>query len=429
MKRKVWFIVACLLLLTTAYAQDEQAQVSLRVLWFDDTRESEILQVLIDEFEQLYPYISLEIDITPQETYFDIELIRGQIDSGNAPDLARHTFLSGFKDDYLDLRPYLENAADWDVNFPPALLSALRDDPTDGELHGIPTDITLSAPFINRSMWEQAGVPIPSDTQQNVSWQTWIDGAQEVQRRLQAQGQTDVYAFALDRSGHRFWGMSLGYCANYFDADGNFTVDNEGFRTAANNLAQWHIDGTMPLEGWAAFGDGYLEPDELFTSGRVPLYYSGNWQLLSLKNDIGDSFVWQSVQNPVSDEGCMAGMVGGSVLTAFKQTQHPEEVGLFMSYFTRPENLARFYTHSEALPGYLPLADVGLDYENNAQELNRFADQLDRIQPDAFALQYNPRSSFYHSTLRLALIDMIVQELTLEETESLINAQIAQAGG
>ena len=86
-----------------------------------------------------------------------------QVEAGSPPDLARVTNLAQFQGYFLDPRPYLSNAAAWEANWSPAFLGALRKPDDTTGLYGFPTQFTVSGPFINLTLFEQAGVPVPKE--------------------------------------------------------------------------------------------------------------------------------------------------------------------------------------------------------------------------------------------------------------------------
>lgn len=418
------FVLSLLLSGLIAPINAQDAPVELSILWFDDGNESVALQALLNDFEAANPDIRVELDITL--TFNGQEALTELVARNTLPDLARHTSLALYREYYLDLRPYLDNAEDWDANFPAPLLTALRPDPTANTLHGFPTDITVSAPFVNYTLFQRAGVPVPGADGEPASWEAWTAAAAAVQQRLVEQGE-GVYGITMDRSGHRFWGMSLGQCTGYLAADGTFNVDTPGFRRSAAMLRDWHTAGITPPNVWGALGDAYVEPSQLFADGQVAVYYSGSWLIPVLANTIMGDFDWGPAPNPGTDCG-RAGMVGGAVLTAFNSTEHPEAVGRLMSFLTTEDNLAVFYGQSGLLPGHHALAARGLAYDANADALNLFSNELATIQDEAFRLQYHPRSTAYHDAVRLGLTEMIVQELTLDETIAAIEANLTPDG-
>lgn len=399
-----------------SHAQDAEP-INLRILWFDNNNESDILDEQIQDFIAENPNVQIEIDIVP---YSDITTtLEQQIADGTPPDLVRITELGRFRGQYLDLRPYLNDANAWEANFEPELLNAMRHPADDNGLYGYPTDITISAPFINRTLFEQAGVPVPSDTSDNVTWETWIEATRQVQSALSTD-ENPVHALALDRSGHRFWGPSLSRCATYFDMAGNYSVDTQGFRDTVQMLYDWHTEGLTPLEIWTGGGEDYQEAKDYFIAGQIAFYFSGSWQVSSLGNLIADSFVWEVVPNPVGDCG-QSGMVGGSVLVGLNSTPHPETVGLLIDYLTQSDNLSVFYSQTFVLPGSIDLIESGVKYDNFNTELNTFIAMIPDLLPEAYVLQYHPLSGQLHGIIRTYLIEVMSDFITIDEAIEFIN--------
>jgi alpha-1,4-digalacturonate transport system substrate-binding protein len=413
-------IILCTFILHSSPVLATQAQdevTVLRILWFDNANESDVLSEQIEAFQTEYPTIDVEIDVVP---YGEITtILEQQIAEGEAPDLTRTTELGRFRGQYLDFRPYLTDAEAWERNFEPALLNAMRSDENDQGLYGYPTDITVSAPFINRTLFEQAGVPVPSDSQTEVSWDEWIEATRQVQEAL-SNSENPIYALSIDRSGHRFWGPSLGYCATYFDEDGNFNVDSQGFREATQMIYDWHLEGLTPLEIWAGGGADYRDAKDYFVQGETVFYFSGSWQVASIGELVGNSFDWDVVPAPLGPCGGSS-MIGGSVMVALKDTQHPAAVGLLIDFLTREENMADFYRRTFVLPGSLSLIEQGLDYETYRESLNTFTSFIPAVQPEAYALQYHPLSGPLHGIIRTYLIEVMSDFITIDEAIELIN--------
>ena len=162
--------------------------------------------------------------------YADLDkTLQPQAEAGTPPDLARITDLPRYRGFLLDLKPYLRMPRPGKRTGLPQFLAGAAPGLTPG-LYGFPTQFTVSGPFINRTLFAQAGVPVPSDTKEKVTWDEWITAAKKV-----AEATKTDYAVAIDRSGHRFWGPTLGMCADYVESmtDKIFTVDTPGFRKAA----------------------------------------------------------------------------------------------------------------------------------------------------------------------------------------------------
>jgi alpha-1,4-digalacturonate transport system substrate-binding protein len=369
------------------------------------------MQEVLTRFEAENPGILVMIDEVAFSEIHDV--LRLQLDAGEGPDLARITFPGRFAGEYLDLRPYITDEQYWRQNFSPFILGSMQAGPDDEGLYGYPTQFTVAGPYINRSLFEAAGVPVPSDSHEEVTWEEWVAAAAEVQAALTKPG-SPVYALALDRSGHRFWAYSLPNCANYIQADGALLADSPGFRASAEQLYNWHLEGLTPLEIWAGAGDQYVAADQFFTAGQVAFYYSGSWQVSLFEREIGESFIWEAVPNPVGECG-RSGMPGGAVVTAFAGTQHPEALARLMDFLVQDESLRFYYENALSIPGHLGMIESGLSYPANNETLNTFTSQIPFLMDEAYALQYHPQSGDINGLIRRYLSEYISDLLTLDE--------------
>jgi len=402
------------------FAAQGQDVVELRMTWYNDGNEGDVMRAVLDKFEAENPDIRVVMDVI---AYGDLHnILQAQVETGEAPDLARITLVDRFLGNYLDLTPYVADPAYWTTNFPEAVLDSLRDGDDDTGVYGYPTQFTVTGPFINRTLFELAGVEVPSDVSDAVSWDEWEAAVLEVQEVTGT-----PYAFAVDRTGHRFWGFSLSQGAHYVEDDGvTFTVDTPGFRTAAERLIRWHEDGLMPPEIWGGAAGQFSPANEYFTRGEVIFYLSGSWQVGQFTQNITNGenpFDWQVIPNPTDVNGS-TGIPGGAVLVAFQNSQHPEEVGRLMDFLAAEENLKEFYEQALFLPGHLGLAEAGLDYPVSSEALGVFVAEIPKLSDQAYALQYNPFTSVLNGSIRDRLSQVLAGELTLDEAIQAIQQDI-----
>lgn len=383
--------------------------VEIRMMWYNDGNEGDVMRAILDKFQAANPGITVKMDTVPYANLNTI--LQPQVEAGSAPDLARVTNLAQFQGYFLDLRPYLSNAAAWEANWSPAFLGALRKPDDTTGLYGFPTQFTVSGPFINRTLFEQAGVPVPSDTSDKVTWPQWIDAATKV-----AKATNTPYALAIDRSGHRLWGPSLSMCAHYVNGlnDKKFTVDSPGFRAAANMLVDWHKNKLTPLDVWQGAGGTYAAGNTYFTNGQLVFYFSGNWQISQFDQVIGNKFKWDAVPNPYGDCGS-TGMPGGAALVAFKSTKYPKEVGKLVDYLTSDDVLAEFSAKSLFLPGSLSLSKKGITYPSQNKAMNVFLKEVGKLTPESYYLQFNPLGQTLNPEMRDRLAQVLTGELTLDD--------------
>ncbi|MBE2237360.1 MAG: carbohydrate ABC transporter substrate-binding protein [Caldilineaceae bacterium] len=394
-----------------AAAAPAGAVTELRITWYDDGSEGAVLRDLLDRFEADNPDIRVIIDTVPYSSGI-LETLPLQLEAGEGPDMARVTQLGGLSKYMLDLRPYLSNPAYWDENFGP-FLAWMQTEADGNAIPGFMTQLTVTGPFINRTLFEQAGVAVPSDASDQVTWQEWVAAAREVAAA------TDTFALAMDRSGHRLAGPAVSMGATYFDADGNpALVGDQGFKDMAQLMIDWHADGTMIPEVWIGSAGSYQAANEPFVNGQLAMYMSGSWQIGQFNTNIADAFDWEAVPNPCGPGGC-TGMPGGAALVAINTTKHPEAVARVMEYLTSEAIMNEFYARTLFIPGHLGLAAKGIEFQaelpQTLKSLQVFSSEVGKLAPLAYDLQAYKYNTILFNATRDRLTQVFTGELTLDE--------------
>ncbi|MCY3718141.1 MAG: ABC transporter substrate-binding protein [Anaerolineaceae bacterium] len=398
------------LVLVLALPGVAQDVVELRMTWYTDGNEDEVMRDLLDRFEMEHSDIRVVMDnVSYQEGI--LGALPVQLAAGEGPDMARVTNLGGLAEYYLDLTPYLDDPDYWVESFGVGL--GWLQLPGDSNISGLPTQLTVTGPFINRTLFEQAGVAVPSDSSDQVTWEEWAAAANEVAEIL------DIpFPMAMDRSGHRFAGPAISMGAQYFDDEGHpLVAGDEGFRAMAELFVNWHLDGTMPLEIWAA-NTGYAGANEEFGNSQVVFYMSGSWQIGQFSDQIGDAFDWAAVPNPCGPGGC-TGLPGGAWVVAIGDTEHPEEVARVMEYLASLEIQEEFYARTLFIPGHQSLLSTGMDFETDLSQalaaLDAFFASANALEQTAYDIQGYAFNFIVFNASRDRLTQAIVGELTLDE--------------
>jgi alpha-1,4-digalacturonate transport system substrate-binding protein len=395
------------------------AQVELRMTWYDDGNEGQVMRDLLNRFEAANPGITVVMDTVPYAAGI-MQSLPLQLAAGQGPDLARVTDLGGQQAYFLDMRPYLSDPAYWESNFGP-FLDWMR--PADSDaIPGFMTQLTVTGPFINRTLFEQAGIEVPSGP---TSWETWAELT-----RVVAAATGTPFAMVMDRTGHRLAGPAISQGALIFDADGFPAIDDAGMRTMAQLMVDWHADGTMHPDTWIGSAGSYVAGNEFFINAQVVLYMSGSWQIGQFANLIGDAFDWEAVANPCGPAAC-TGMPGGAGLVALSGTSHPTEVAAVMEFLAQEEIMAEFYGRTLFIPGHLGLAERGVDFVTEVEAardaLSAFASQVPLLHPIAYRLQAYPFNFHIFNNLRDRLTQVFVGELTLDQALERVQADVDQA--
>ena len=391
----------------------------IRVMCYQDGIECDVTAAIAKRFEAQNPGTKVIIDTVPYKTI--VEQLPVQLAAGQGPDIARVTDLGGLSKYYLDVRPHLKNAAYMETNFG-STLPWLRPTATDKGIYGFMSQLTMTGPYVNKTLFEQAKVAIPGP---KATWDEWVDAARKVSKATQTPA-----ALAWDRSGHRFAGPAISYGAKIFDAKGDLVMD-AGYKTAVTKFVAWHKDGAMLKEVWGGSGGStYADSIGEFKNGRVAMVLSGSWQINRLQKDIGNAFDWAAVPNPCGPAAC-TGIPGGAAWVALKTSKSPKEVGAFLEFMAQEANYSEFVSKTDNIPAHAGLAKKGVNYATATPAaraaLGVFSSGVASLSPVAFQFQgykYN-RAIMLPTVARVT--QAIVGEMSVDEAFGKIGADMTDA--
>lgn len=395
--------------------------VTLRYLCYADANECDVAREQLDRFEKANPTIKVTVD----KVGFAVirEQLETRLQGGEAPDMARVTNLGGLNRYYLDLTPYI-NAKNWEDNFG-STLPWMRVGAADKGIYGFMTQLTVTGPYVDKTLFDQTGVKMPGA---GATWDDWAKALGEVQ----AKGK--VYSgMALDRTGHRFAGMAISMGAKYFDAAGNpSAVVDDGFRGTAERIVRWHADGLMPPDIWpGAAGAKWKNAGDMFINGDTVMHVAGSWMIQKFQADIGDRFEWVVPAQPCGPAGCSA-MPGGAAMVAFKATKHPEAVAKVMEFMASEPVLKEYYERTVQIPAHKAIAEKGLTYgkevaPQTVAALKQFTADFAKISPVAHQLQaYQRNVAIFNATVNY-VAQSITGTLTLPQAYTKVQEEIDNA--
>ena len=412
-------LFAALMLCAAGWSGGLAAQTTMRIAWYSDGNEGEVLLDLLKRFESANPDIKVTVDQMPFKAIS--ETIPVQLASGQGPDMVRVTDFGGVARYTLDLRPYLTDAAYWEKNFGP-FLGWMRVEGDTASIPGFMTQLTITGPFVNKTLFEQAGIPLPGP---KASWDDWAKAAKAVAEKTQV-----PFPIAFDRSGHRVFGPVISQGGKIFDEKSEPAVTDDGFKAMARKFYDWHKSGVMAKELWGSVsGATYRGANDEFKNAQVVLYMSGSWQIAQFDKTIGDAFDWIAVPNPCGDGGC-TGMPGGAGLVATKTAKEPKAVAKVMEYLASEDVLREFYSRTLFVPAHLGLAAKGIDYPTASPlakaALGVYGGEAKAVAPLAFKLQGYPYSRVMFNVVISRLGQAISDEMTLDDAYKRIDADIKQ---
>jgi alpha-1,4-digalacturonate transport system substrate-binding protein len=243
------------------------------------------------------------------------------------------------------------------------------------------TQLTVTGAFVNKTLFEQAKVPMPAA---GATWDDWAEATRKV-----AAATKTPFGMAMDRSGHRFAPLAVAYGAKIFDASGTPVID-DGYRTGARKFLDWNRTGLMPKEVWGGVGGSqYRDAFEEFANGRVVLYYSGSWQVKRMDTQVTKSFDWTVVPAPCGPAACTA-MPGGAAFVALKRTKAPGDVAKFLDFLAQEDVYREYMARTENIPAHAGVAKSGVTYSVSPTAkaaLNSFVSDVPKIAKPNYELQ------------------------------------------
>lgn len=388
-------------------------------LCYQNGNECDVLGAIAADFEAATGH-TVAMEVVGYEIVRD--QLENQLQTDAAPDVARVTNLGGLNQYYLDLTPHVD--AEYFESAYGAVLPWYRaPGGEDTGIYGWPTELTVTGPYINVTMFDDAGVDIPGD---GATWDEWMVALGEVQSTLGMDA-----AFAMDRTAHRWAGPAFSYGAAFFDDSGSPILVDDGFRTYAETFVGWHEAGLMPADGWpAGTGTAYRNAAPQFLSGAVAMHMSGSWMIGNYAENITD-FEWRAVPAPCGPGGCGA-MPGGAGIVAFNSTDVPEAAAGLIAHFATEENTARFAAETSSITAHAGLQASGVDYGDAdpavAAALSTFAGSIGvaaETTPQAFTFQGYAQNFVIYGVVPDYITQVISGEMALDDALAAIDADVA----
>ena len=419
MKRIAYAVKQSLLFSSLALGSAAAMADEIKFLCYQDSNECAVIEDLAKGFTAETGHT-----VVTETVGYDIirDQLENQLQTDAAPDVARVTNLGGLNQYYLDLRPFVDNS-DWKENYGTVLGWFQRPDGSDNGIYGWLTGLTMTGPYVNVTMFEDAGVDMPGA---GATWDDWMAALAEVKDTLGLNA-----AMAMDRTAHRWAGPAFSYGAGFFDADNQPILVDQGFRDFATKFVGWHEQGLMPAEGWpAGSGTQYRNAAPLFVGGEVAMHMSGSWMINNYDSNIKD-FEWKAVPAPCGPGGCGA-MPGGAAVVAFKSSQHPEAAAAFVDYLARTEKAEQFAAQTKSIPGHKGLQESGIDYPGVspavADSLSVFASNAavaGDTTPQAYTFQGYNKNFVIYGVVPDYITKAITGEMSLDDALTAIDADVA----
>ncbi|MFJ3030014.1 ABC transporter substrate-binding protein [Curtobacterium sp. NPDC087080] len=248
---------------TGTVAKDTKADLTYAV-W--DQNQVDAIKANIKGFNEEYPDITVNVDVTPYANYFT--KLQTQGSSNTLPDLfwmnGPNFQLYAGNGKLAPITGAVESGA-----IDPSKYSKALDDlyTYDGKQYGVPKDFDTIGVWVNKALFEKAGVPLPS---KDWTWQDFQDTAAELSQKLKGDG---AYGAAGGMDGQTTYYDTIFQAGGSVVDDGKSEYDTkaaqEGIRFWTDLIASGASPTIKQLTDTTA--------DQWFTAGKLAMYQGGSW--------------------------------------------------------------------------------------------------------------------------------------------------------
>jgi alpha-1,4-digalacturonate transport system substrate-binding protein len=240
----------------------------------------------------------------------------------------------------------------------------------DGKVLSLPSDVTAVGLFINKTLFDEAGVEYPTSADDIWTWDEYVAAVKEVQEKTDT-----TYGMVMDRSSHRLKAFLYEFGSEYFQADENGEFQtNDATKEALEYFNSLNDDSFMPRSVWLSDADG----NALFKSGDVVSYYSGSWQIADFAENIAD-FEWASVRLPMQPVRS-TNFGNAASIVVFEGTGQEQAAYDFVEWLYEPEN----YRELSETSGFLPAIDgLEVTYAEHAEAFELYNEEISASDPIA----------------------------------------------
>ncbi len=294
---------------------------------------------LIKTFNDTHEDIQVEMEVQPWDTI--AQKLPSAWATGQGPDLATPNFDPNIVAKYLETNSLLAldaiGDADTEINVDKLAPAAIEAFTSEDKLYAVPANIATLQLYYNKTLFEQAGIPAPPKT---------VDEMRSTAEKLTAGDQ-----FGLSLADHetiQMWPILQWL-------DGGDIVDEDGCSVLDSdaNIASLTTWANLVQKKVAPVGLTGAESDALFSAGKAGMQLNGPWAAAGYKEagiDLGVAPVPTGVNGDVT--------LGSTVPLAISAaTEHPEEAQEFLAWWTGKEAQTQFALASGFPPVRTDLAD------------------------------------------------------------------------
>jgi len=376
---------------------------------------AEHLQVAVNLYEETHPNVKINLVDLPYSDYIQkigLAMVEGKQYFPNIFELTT-AYMPMVKPYLINLAPYIQS----ELNMTPqqykdSIYPSMSVFMGEGDqILAVPLAMSSACMWINKPMWEKAGILPPPLNGQTTPW-TWDQFIDAVKKVKTANNLS--YGMSLQKSADRFYQFISEYGVTELNSDGQFVLDQ--YPQAPSLIDQFlslFKDKIIPSGEWLATEN----PDQDFLGGVTAAYWAGTWVTYEATSET-NKFV--PVYMPAGSQ--WFGLPGGDFLAVFN-TGNKEKDQTAIDFATwmankNGEGYQQYVEQSYTLSAYKgQIVDYGIPAVND-WESTVFIPLVSR----APAWAMTDRSSLLYSRI----YDPIVKQLQLGIMGQVNGQQIVQ---
>jgi multiple sugar transport system substrate-binding protein len=312
-----------------------QAQITLQLVEvITSPQRTEVVQSLVDQFEEANPGVKVEITSLPWGQAF--EKLATMVQGGQIPDVVempdRWMALYANNHQLVDLGPYMESWANADqLNERAVEFGSVVND----TMYMVPYGFYLRAMFWNKKLFGEAGLDGPPET---------MDEFMEASKKIAELGGGKA-GYCLrggpgGANGYIMMMLNMMGHDDYFDAEGNSNLNSPDAIKGLQFLIDLYQNGYAPRDSVAGFYSGTCamldqDPDALIA--------------IAERMDPADFAVAPMPLGPAGKSFPTIGYAGWSM---FEATQHKDEAWQLIAHLSSPESNLEWSKFVGVIPIY-----------------------------------------------------------------------------
>lgn len=222
-----------------------------------------------------------------------------------------------------------------------------------GSIYGLPKDLGPFALGYNKTMFEEAGIPLP-DKDKPYTWDEFIDVAKQLTKDNDGDGKMDQYGTGFNVN----WALQPFVWSNgadWINEDGTkVTIDDPKFIEAL----QFFVDQQNKYQITPSIGDAQtLDTYQRWLKGQLAFFPVGPWDMAAFKEQL--KFEYDLLPWPAGSTGESSAWVGSLGIGVGATTKHAKEAAELAMYLSADQEGQQALVDAQVqLPNSVEVADT-----------------------------------------------------------------------